>query len=153
MAVRSRRKNFKFLINAKQIAGQLRLHRMWNGLSQEKVANVIGVTFQQYQKVEKCENRCLAEQLLAICNTYDWDPRTILKADPVKTLDAWIHRRRPRTRANIVNRPERIRQKLDKLNDQAYKHYFNKNKYICEAEKLSEYGEDPLMLTKDMEVK
>ena len=28
-----------------------------------------------------------------------------------------------------------------------------KNKYICEAEKLSEYGEDPLVLTEDMEVK
>ena len=141
MAVRTRRKNFRFLMNAKQIAGQLLLHRMWNGLSQEKIADVIGVTFQQYQKVEKCENRCLAEQLLAICNTYDWDPRTILKADPVQTLDAWIHRRRPRIRANIVNRPERIRQKLDKLNDQAYKHYFKKN------------STDPLILTKDMEVK
>ena len=141
MAVRSRRKNFRFLMNAKQIAGQLLLHRMWNGLSQEKVANVIGVTFQQYQKVEKCENRCLAEQLLAICNAYDWDPRTILKADPVKTLDAWTHRRKAKTRPNIINRPERIRQKLDKLNDQAYKHYFKKN------------STDPLILTKDMEVK
>ena len=141
MAVKSRRKNFKFLMNAKQIAGQLLLHRMWNGLSQEKVADVIGVTFQQYQKVEKCENRCLAEQLLAICNTYDWDPRTILKADPVQTLDAWIHRRKAKTRPNIINRPERIRQKLDKLNDQAYSKYFKKN------------INDPLILTEDMEVK
>ena len=141
MAVRSRRKNFKFLMNAKQIAGQLLLHRMWNGLSQEKVANVIGVTFQQYQKVEKCENRCLAEQLLAICNAYDWDPRTILKADPVQTLDAWTKRRKAKIRPNIINRPERIRQKLDKLNDQAYKHYFKKN------------SNDPLILTEDMEVK
>ena len=97
---------------------------MWNGLSQEKVANVIGVTFQQYQKVEKCENRCLAEQLLMICNNYNWDPRTILKADPIKTLDAWTHRRKAKTRANIINRPEKIREKLDKLNDNAYKWYF-----------------------------
>ena len=141
MAVRSRRKNFRFLMNAKQIAGQLLLHRMWNGLSQEKIADVIGVTFQQYQKVEKCENRCLAEQLLAICNTYDWDPRTILKADPVQTLDAWTKRRKAKTRPNIINRPERIRQKLDKLNDQAYKNYFKKN------------NNDPLILTEDMEVK
>ena len=140
MAVRSRRKNFKFLVNAKQIAGQLLLHRMWNGLSQEKVAEVIGVTFQQYQKVEKCENRCLAEQLLMICNAYNWDPRTILKADPIKTLDAWVDRRKPKTRPNIVNRPERIREKLDKLNDNAYKWYFHKK-------------EDPLILTEDMEVK
>ena len=141
MEIKTRRKNFMFLKNAKQIAGQLLLHRMWNGLSQEKVAEKIGVTFQQYQKVEKCENRCMAEQLLEICNAFDWDPRTILKADPVQTLDAWIHRRRPKTRANIVNRPERIRQKLDKLNDQAYKHYFKKN------------SNDPLILTEDMEVK
>jgi len=140
MAVRSRRKNFRFLMNAKQIAGQLLLHRMWNGLSQEKVAEVIGVTFQQYQKVEKCENRCLAEQLLMICNAYNWDPRTILKADPIKTLDAWVDRRKPKTRPNIVNRPERIREKLDKLNDNAYKWYFHKK-------------EDPLILTEDMEVK
>jgi len=140
MAVRSRRKNFRFLMNAKQIAGQLLLHRMWNGLSQEKVADVIGVTFQQYQKVEKCENRCLAEQLLMICNAYNWDPRTILKADPIKTLDAWVDRRKPKTRPNIINRPERIREKLDKLNDNAYKWYFHKK-------------EDPLILTEDMEVK
>ena len=141
MAVRSRRKNFRFLMNAKQIAGQLLLHRMWNGLSQEKVAEVIGVTFQQYQKVEKCENRCMAEQLLEICNAFDWDPRTILKADPVKTLDAWTHRRKAKTRPNIINRPERIRQKLDKLSDQAYKNYFKSN------------SKDPLILTEDMEVK
>ena len=34
-----------------------------------------------------------------------------------------------------------IRQKLDKLNDQAYKNYFKKN------------NNDPLILTEDMEVK
>ena len=79
MELETQKKKFKFLNNAKQIAGQLLLHRMWNGLSQEKVAEVIDVTFQQYQKVEKCENRCLAEQLLAICDNYNWDPRTILK--------------------------------------------------------------------------
>ena len=137
----TQKKKFKFLKNAKQIAGQLLLHRMWNGLSQEKVAEKIGVTFQQYQKVEKCENRCMAEQLLEICNAFDWDPRTILKADPIKTLDAWTNRRKAKTRPNIINRPERIRQKLDKLNDQAYSNYFKKN------------NNNPLILTEDMEVK
>ena len=136
----TQKKKLKFLKNAKQIAGQLLLHRMWNGLSQEKVADVIGVTFQQYQKVEKCENRCLAEQLLAICDNYNWDPRTILKADPVKTLDAWVNRRKPKTRPNIVNNPEKIREKLDKLNDNAYKWYFHTK------------SNKPLILTKEMEV-
>ena len=141
MSIRPRRKNFMFLKNAKQIAGQLLLHRMWNGLSQEKIADVIGVTFQQYQKVEKCENRCLAEQLLAICNAYDWDPRTIFKEDPVKTLDTWEIKSKPKTRANISNRPEEIRKKLDRLNDRAYNNYFKSN------------SSDPLILTKKMEVK
>ena len=139
--MRSGRKNWNNYSTNKNIAKVLILHRIWHNLNQETMAKINRTTFQQYQKVEKCENRCLAEQLLAICNTYDWDPRTILKADPVQTLDAWIHRRRPRIRANIVNRPERIRQKLDKLNDQAYKHYFKKN------------STDPLILTEDMEVK
>ena len=31
--------------------------------------------------------------------------------------------------------------------------YFLPHTYICEAEKLSEYGENPLVLTEDMEVK
>ena len=128
MELETQKKKFKFLKNAKQIAGQLLLHRMWNGLSQEKVAEVIDVTFQQYQKVEKCENRCLAEQLLAICDNYNWDPRTILKADPVKTLDAWVNRRKPKNRPNIVNNPEKIREKLDKLNDNAYRWYFKNGK-------------------------
>ena len=141
MELETQKKKFKFLKNAKQIAGQLLLHRMWNGLSQENIADVIGVTFQQYQKVEKCENRCMAEQLLEVCNAYDWDPRTILKADPVQTLDAWTHRRKAKTRPNIINRPERIRQKLDKLSDQAYKNYFKSN------------SNDPLILTENMEVK
>ena len=135
------RRNWSNLEINKRICKHLIMHRIWNNLSQTNLSKDIGTTFQQYQKVEKCENRCMAEQLLEVCNAYDWDPRTILKADPVQTLDAWIHRRKPRTRANIVNRPERIRQKLDKLNDQAYKHYFKKN------------STDPLILTEDMEVK
>ena len=134
------RKNDKQLKILKQIAKQLLLHRVWNGKNQESIAKIIGVSFQQYQKVEKCENRCLAEQLLAICDNYNWDPRTILKADPVDTLDAWVNRRKPKTRPNIVNNPEKIREKLDKLNDNAYKWYFHTK------------SNKPLILTKEMEV-
>ena len=42
---------FNFLPEAKQIAKQLIIHRLWNGLTQEKVAASLGVTFQQYQKL------------------------------------------------------------------------------------------------------
>ncbi len=50
----------------------------------------------------------LAEQLIAICNKYNWDPRTMLKADPIKTLDAWSKKRKPKTKANISNSVENI---------------------------------------------
>ena len=118
-----KRKKFDFLKNAKQIAKQLLIHRMWNGLSQEKVANVIGVSFQQWQKIERVQNRCMAEQLLEVCNHYNWDPRTIYKADPIATLDAWEKRRKPKTTANINNKIENIRKKLDKIDDNAYSNY------------------------------
>ena len=51
------RKSDKQLEILKQIAKQLLLHRVWNGKNQESIANILGVSFQQYQKVEKCENR------------------------------------------------------------------------------------------------
>ena len=63
----SKRKRFNRLPEAKQLAKQLLLHRVWNGLSQSNIADVLGVTFQQYQKIERCQNRVYAEQLLCIC--------------------------------------------------------------------------------------
>lgn len=69
----------------------------------KKIAGILGVSFQQYQKLEKCENRVLAEQLLKICDTYNWDPRTILKADPIKMLDKWSQKHKAKTRPNINN--------------------------------------------------
>ena len=119
---------FNFLPQAKQIAKQLVLHRLWNGLTQEKIATTLGVTFQQYQKLEKCENRVLAEQLLVICNDLNWDPRTMLKADPIKTLDAWSKKRKPKTKANISNSVENIHKKLDHIEEVAYRWYFKNKK-------------------------
>ena len=120
----TRRKKFNRLVEAKQIAKQLLIHRMWYGLSQTKVANVFDITFQQYQKLERCENRGFAEQLLKICNEFNWCPRTILKADPVKMLDVWSQRRKAKTRPNINNTLDNIRNKLDKIDENAYKKYF-----------------------------
>tara|TARA_Y100001978_G_scaffold183305_1_gene180792 strand:- start:633 stop:788 length:156 start_codon:yes stop_codon:yes gene_type:complete len=45
-----RRKKFNRLPEAKQLAKQLLLHRVWHGYSQENIAEVLDVTFQQYQK-------------------------------------------------------------------------------------------------------
>ena len=40
-----RRKKFNRLPEAKQLAKQLLLHRVWHGYSQENVADVLEVTF------------------------------------------------------------------------------------------------------------
>ena len=79
-------------------------------------------------EVKKCENRVLAEQLIAICNKYNWDPRTMLKADPIKTLDAWSKKRKPKTKANISNSVENIHKKLDHIEEVAYRWYFKNKK-------------------------
>ena len=42
-----RRKKFNRLPEAKQLAKQLLLHRVWSGKSQSEVADVLDVTFQQ----------------------------------------------------------------------------------------------------------
>lgn len=45
------------------VGGRVRLRRMWLGLSQEKLGEKLGLTFQQIQKYEKGVNRIGASRL------------------------------------------------------------------------------------------
>ena len=65
---------FNFLPQAKQIAKQLVLHRLWNGLTQEKVAASLGVTFQQYQTLTSVPIVTLHYIVLHYTKTYDLPP-------------------------------------------------------------------------------
>ena len=67
------------------------MHRIWNKLSQSNLAEDIGTTFQQYQKVERCYNRIFAEQLISICNNRGWDI-SIFNSDPHETLKEWFRK-------------------------------------------------------------
>ena len=98
-----RRKTFNRLPQAKQLAKQLILHRLWDGKTQDTVAKLLGVTFQQYQKLERCENRVFAEQLILLCKTYKWDPQIIFFSDPTLTLYEWVNSERPKTITSGVN--------------------------------------------------
>ena len=98
-----RRKTFNRLPEAKQLAKQLILHRLWDGKTQETVAKLLGVTFQQYQKLERCENRVFAEQLILLCKTYKWDPQIIFFSDPTLTLYEWVNSEKPKTITSGVN--------------------------------------------------
>tara|TARA_Y100000114_G_C11611292_1_gene255224 strand:+ start:141 stop:524 length:384 start_codon:yes stop_codon:yes gene_type:complete len=98
-----RRKTFNRLPEAKQLAKQLILHRLWDGKTQDTVAKLLGVTFQQYQKLERCENRVFAEQLILLCKTYKWDPQIIFFSDPTLTLYEWVNSEKPKTITSGVN--------------------------------------------------
>jgi transcriptional regulator with XRE-family HTH domain len=47
----------------KHVGGRVRMRRLMLGLSQEKVADALGLTFQQVQKYEKGTNRISASRL------------------------------------------------------------------------------------------
>ena len=120
-----RRKKFNRIDEAKQLAKQLLLHRVWHGLSQSNIADILGVTFQQYQKIERCQNRLMAEQLLKICKTFDWDPTIIMLADPRATLDEWEVSRPRGEKAGIDSSVTKILKKFYNIDANAEKNYFN----------------------------
>mgnify|MGYP001354784316 FL=1 len=120
-----RRKKFNRLPEAKQLAKQLLLHRVWNGKSQSNIADVLEVSFQQYQKIERCENRLMAEQLLKICKTFDWDPAIIMLADPIATLNEWEQNKPRHQKAGIDSAVNRIHKKFYAIDVNAASRYYN----------------------------
>ena len=120
-----RRKKFNRLPEAKQLAKQLLLHRVWSGKSQSNIADVLEVTFQQYQKIERCENRLMAEQLLKICKTFNWDPAIIMLADPVATLNEWEQNKPRHQKAGIDSAINRIHKKFYAIDVNAASRYYN----------------------------
>ena len=120
-----RRKKFNRLPEAKQLAKQLLLHRVWNGKSPSNIADVLEVTFQQYQKIERCENRLMAEQLLKICKTFNWDPAIIMLADPVATLNEWEQNKPRHQKAGIDSAINRIHKKFYAIDVNAASRYYN----------------------------
>jgi DNA-binding XRE family transcriptional regulator len=118
------RKNERQISIAKQLAKMLMLHRMWYGKNQQSIADIIGVSFQQYQKIEKCENRMYAHQLLDICKSNKWDIDLVANGDPYVTLDEWSRNRKRADVSGINNTDANILNKFNKIDERAYKNYF-----------------------------
>ena len=55
----------------RHVASRMRLRRLEMGLSQETVANALGVTFQQFQKYERSINRMSAGALYPLALILD----------------------------------------------------------------------------------
>ncbi|MBB3608635.1 helix-turn-helix transcriptional regulator [Rhizobium sp. BK602] len=73
------------------IGATIRGFRQLAGMSQERLADGIGVTFQQVQKYEKGMNRVAASTLLRICTVLHVSPMDILGplfGGPADAMDA-----------------------------------------------------------------
>jgi transcriptional regulator with XRE-family HTH domain len=55
----------------KQVGARVRMRRMMIGMSQEKLAEALGLSFQQVQKYEKGSNRIAPSRLAVIAKTLD----------------------------------------------------------------------------------
>lgn len=55
------------------VGSRVRLRRTLLGLSQEKLGDAVGLTFQQIQKYERGANRIGASRLFQLCNILDVD--------------------------------------------------------------------------------
>jgi transcriptional regulator with XRE-family HTH domain len=68
------------------IGSQVRMRRQLLGLSQERLADQIGVTFQQVQKYEKGMNRIGASRLQRIAEVLNTSPSFFFQQDPNEPL-------------------------------------------------------------------
>ena len=90
--IRKKRHNAENLILAKLIAKHLIMHRIWNGLSQKKIAvEDLQVSHQQYQKIESVINDPFYVQVARIFKNRGWS-KEVLETDPYAVLDEWLKR-------------------------------------------------------------
>ena len=90
------------------------------------MGKTIGVSFQQYQKMEKCINRIYAEDLSIFCNVHGWDI-SMMYAHPEMMLQEWCDRDFP----NSHKRPheaEAIERMWKKTEISANKNYKRRTK-------------------------
>ena len=97
-------------------------HRYAKNLTQTKVANKIGVTFQQVQKYERMINKITSDKLIDFCNALDVKLQSFQDGDPFQVLDG----------ADIS--------------------ILKKEKALSIIEILFSKYEKPLLLTKEMEI-
>ena len=118
------KKDRRSLEIAKKIAKNLITHRLWYNRTQTDLGNAIGVSFQQYQKLEKCMNRTYAEHLVRICEQFDWNIHTMF-SDPNKVLEAWIRKEYPEPSIR-PNKFYAIKKKWSRLEEDVDKNYLRK---------------------------
>ncbi|WP_053251405.1 helix-turn-helix domain-containing protein [Ensifer adhaerens] len=90
-----------------QIGERLRAIRQTRGLSQEKVATALGLTFQQLQKYERGTNRISVPTLIQICE--------VLNAHPMEIIGNFPEDDGAEKPNVLLQRLEAAQRKLDKI--------------------------------------
>jgi len=72
----------------KHVGSRVRMRRMLMGMSQEKLGEALGVTFQQVQTYEKGANRIGAGRLQDIAKVLDMSPSFFFEDAPTSSSDA-----------------------------------------------------------------
>jgi len=67
----------------RQIGSMIRIRRMMLGMSQEKLGEALGLTFQQIQKYEKGTNRVSGSRLMEIAGALKMSPAAFFPTDDV----------------------------------------------------------------------
>ena len=98
-------------------------HRYAKNLTQTKVSQKLGVTFQQVQKYERMINKITSDKLIEFCNALDVRLQTFQDGDPYQVLDG----------ADIS--------------------ILKKEQALMVIEKLADKFDKPLLLTKEMEIR
>lgn len=104
--VRLRRKGGPNAVDV-HVGSRVRLRRNMLGLSQEKLGEALGITFQQVQKYERGTNRISASRLLEIARVLDV-PVTFFfdKVDPVRA--PVVTERMTKSDSDLSQRPETV---------------------------------------------
>ena len=84
----------------KYIGSQIKRARVANKeghriMSQSKLANAIGVTFQQIQKYENAKNGIQADKLFKLCKTCDYDILKFFEGNPEEILKEIDQKKHP----------------------------------------------------------
>ncbi|MDT2020406.1 helix-turn-helix transcriptional regulator [Methylocella sp. CPCC 101449] len=74
----------------KHVGSRVRLRRVLLGLSQEKLGDALGLTFQQVQKYEKGANRIGASRLQEISKILDVPPSYFFEGAPAGSAEAHV---------------------------------------------------------------
>lgn len=98
-------------------------HRYAKNLTQTKVSQKLGVTFQQVQKYERMINKITSDKLIEFCNALDVRLQTFQDGDPYQVLEG--------ADISIIEK-EKAMQRIEKLT------------YDADLK--------PLLLTKEMEI-